>query len=71
MFFYLCSGGRWKVRIKTGYEEGCGTTGQVTLTVYGEKGNSGPIPLGYADGEDFHTGDANEFEVSLFHFYKT
>lgn len=40
-----------------------GTEAQVNITVYGHKGNSGPIPLGSAKGETFQTGNIDEFEV--------
>ena len=42
-----------------------GTKAQVSITVYGHKGNSGPIPLGNADGETFEAGNIDEFEVSI------
>ncbi len=47
-----------------------GTTAQVTITVYGDKGNSGPIPLGYGDGETFKAGDVDVFnDVSITFIY--
>ncbi len=46
-----------------------GTQAQVSLTVYGHKGNSGPIPLGYADGQTFRAGQEDEFDVSRMLFY--
>ena len=40
-----------------------GTRAEVSITVYGHKGNSGPIPLGYTDGQTFQAGQVDEFEV--------
>ena len=41
-----------------------GTQAQVTITVYGHKGNTGPLSLGEADGETFQSGHIDEFDVS-------
>ena len=56
--------GKWKVWVTTNDHPSASSHAQVTLTVYGHKGNSGPIPLGYADGETFQSGNIDEFEVS-------
>ena len=40
-----------------------GTQAQVTITVYGHKGNSGAITLGHGDGRNFQPGNIDEFEV--------
>ena len=63
MFFFI-KGGRWQVWVTTNELPAAGTEAQVTLTVYGHKGNSGPIPLGYIDGQTFQAGNIDEFEVS-------
>ena len=55
--------GRWKVVCITNKNRHAGTQAQVTLTVYGHKGNSGPISLGTGDGENFQSGTADEFDV--------
>ena len=60
----LSSEGRWKVWVTTDDLPSAGTTAQVTLTVYGEQGNSGPIPLGNVEDETFQPGEEDEFEVS-------
>ena len=59
----LLAEGKWKVWVTTNEMPAAGTHAQVTLTAYGSKGNSGPIPLGYADGETFQAGNIDEFEV--------
>ncbi|XP_064626993.1 lipoxygenase homology domain-containing protein 1-like isoform X2 [Lineus longissimus] len=56
--------GKWKIFITTGDAEDAGTTSQVSITIYGDRGNSGPIPLGDGDGETFQSGHIDEFEVS-------
>ncbi|XP_048249875.1 lipoxygenase homology domain-containing protein 1-like isoform X2 [Haliotis rufescens] len=57
--------GRWKVWISTNELGSGGTEAQVTLTVYGKKANSGPIPLGYADNQHFQSGQIDEFDISV------
>ena len=42
-----------------------GTTAQVTLTVYGHKGQTTPLPLGFGDGQHFQNGHIDEFDVRL------
>ena len=61
---YFFAEGKWKVWVTTSDQPSAGTDAQVTLTVYGSRGNSGPIPLGYADGETFQSGNIDEFEVN-------
>ena len=36
---------------------------QVTLTVFGDQGDSGPLPLGEPDSGLFDTGATDEFDV--------
>ena len=57
------AGGKWKVWVTTNELPSAGTQAQVSITVYGYKGNSGPIPLGYAKGETFQAGNIDEYEV--------
>ncbi|XP_046584646.1 LOW QUALITY PROTEIN: lipoxygenase homology domain-containing protein 1-like [Haliotis rubra] len=57
--------GRWKVWLMTNELGSAGTDAQVTLTVYGKKANSGPIPLGYADDQHFQSGQIDEFDISV------
>ena len=59
------AGGRWQVFVTTNELPAAGTDAQVTLTVYGHRGNSGPIPLGYSDGQTFQAGNIDEFEVQV------
>ena len=53
--------------MKTSDVHNAGTHAQIYLTVYGEKGNSGPQPIGHADPEsgDFDKGKESNFTVSL------
>lgn len=50
--------------IKTNGHASASTQAQVTITVYGHKGNSGPITLGSGDGSNFKSGSTDEFDVS-------
>ena len=52
--------------MSTGNLPSAGTNANVSLTVYGHKGNSGPIPLGYGDGSTFQSGNIDEFEVRIY-----
>ena len=58
-------GGRWQVWVTTNDHPTGGTQAQVNLTVYGHRGNSGPIPLGFTDGQTFQAGNIDEFEVQI------
>jgi hypothetical protein len=51
------------VSVGTNELPSAGTQAEVTITVYGHKGNSGPVPLGYTDGQTFQSGQVDEFEV--------
>ncbi|XP_075245948.1 uncharacterized protein LOC142339645 isoform X1 [Convolutriloba macropyga] len=60
--------GKWKVKIITADEnesgEDAGTTSNLTLWVYGDKRDSGPIPLTRPNGEDsFGAGSVEEIDV--------
>ncbi|KAK3579121.1 hypothetical protein CHS0354_022141 [Potamilus streckersoni] len=57
--------GRWKVWVQTNAMPSASTRAQVTMTVYGSKGNSGPITLGQGDGQHFQAGHIDEFNVSV------
>ncbi|XP_069127319.1 uncharacterized protein [Argopecten irradians] len=57
--------GKWKVLVQTNEHPSTGTPAQVTLTVYGHKGNSGPIALGNGDGTQFKSGHLDTFDVSV------
>ncbi|KAL3869892.1 hypothetical protein ACJMK2_042519 [Sinanodonta woodiana] len=57
--------GRWKVWVQTNAMPSASTRAQVTMTVYGNKGNSGPITLGQGDGQHFQAGHIDEFTVSV------
>lgn len=61
---FSISEGRWKVWITTNELSTAGTTAQVTLTVYGHKGSSSLLPLGFGDGQHFQSGHIDEFDVS-------
>lgn len=54
------------VYVSTG--PGQSTTSQVTLTVYGDAGNSGPLPLGKPNQGLFKPGQTDEFEVNIPNF---
>jgi len=55
--------GRWKVWVTTNELPSAGTQAQVTLTVYGHRGCTKPIPLGSSDGQTFQAGSVDEFTV--------
>ena len=59
------SEGQWKVWVTTNELATAGTTAQVTLTVYGHKGQTNPLPLGFGDGQHFQNGHIDEFDVSV------
>lgn len=42
-----------------------GTDAQVTLTVFGINGDSGPLPLGEPDGGFFEKGATDQFDVRI------
>jgi len=55
--------GKWKVWVTTNELPSAGTQAQVTLTVYGHRGCTKPIPLGSSDGQTFQAGNVDEFTV--------
>ena len=57
------SEGNWKVWVVTNGHTSASTQAQVTITVYGHKGNSGPISLGSGDGSHFQSGNTDDFEA--------
>ncbi|KAK7503970.1 hypothetical protein BaRGS_00004702, partial [Batillaria attramentaria] len=59
--------GHWKVWVTTNELSTAGTTAQVTITVYGHKGNTTPLPLGYGDGQHFQSGHIDEFDINVGH----
>ena len=63
--FLLPIEGRWKVTTRTNALPSAGTQAQVTITVYGTKGNSGPVTLGHGDGGNFQPGQVDDFSVSI------
>ena len=48
----------------TSDKKDCGVQSAVTLTVFGEKGNTGPQELGDSGDKNFEPGAINAFEVS-------
>ncbi|XP_078677295.1 uncharacterized protein LOC144913960 isoform X2 [Branchiostoma floridae x Branchiostoma belcheri] len=58
------SEGRFRVWVHTGDYPNSGTDAHVTLTVYGDRGNSGPLSLGGGDGMLFERGNEDEFTLS-------
>lgn len=56
--------GSVKVFVTTMSAPGSGTNDHVTLTVYGDAGNSGPLSLGEPDKGYFQPGQTDEFLVS-------
>lgn len=67
VFFIVFIEGRWKVWVATNGNASASTQAQVTITVYGHKGNSGPISLGSGDGSHFQSGNIDEFEEVTFY----
>ena len=55
--------GKWKVWVTTNELPSAGTRAQVSITVYGHKGNSGLLTLESTNGEHFQAGSIDEFEV--------
>ncbi|XP_062572677.1 uncharacterized protein LOC134234617 [Saccostrea cucullata] len=57
--------GTVKVYVTTSAAPDCGTNDQVTLTVYGDAGNSGPLSLGEPNKGYFQPGQTDEFLVNF------
>ncbi|ESO92329.1 hypothetical protein LOTGIDRAFT_121069, partial [Lottia gigantea] len=53
----------WRVTVTTGDDSNAATSAQVTITIYGQKGNSGPINLGNSGGNYFESGSVDDFEI--------
>ena len=63
-FYNFVSEGNVKVYVTTSSAPNSGTNDHVTLTVYGDAGNSGPLSLGEQDKGHFQPGQTDEFKVS-------
>ena len=57
--------GEWKVLVTTSDEPDSGTDSNVTLTVYGDADNSGPLTLGSVSTGFFYAGHTDEFDVRI------
>ncbi|XP_074641254.1 lipoxygenase homology domain-containing protein 1-like [Tubulanus polymorphus] len=57
--------GKWKLWVTTNELPSAGTTAHISITIYGNRGHCGPIPLGNADGLTFQNGQIDEFEISV------
>ncbi|XP_070556277.1 uncharacterized protein [Ptychodera flava] len=58
------SKGKYKVLVKTNPNPSAGTDAVISLTVYGMRGNSGPLELGGGDGKTFLPGNTDEFTIT-------
>ena len=56
--------GDWCLYVVTSEDDNSGTDAQVTVTLFGEKGNSGPLELGKPGVDLFEAGASDQFEVS-------
>ncbi|ELT98105.1 hypothetical protein CAPTEDRAFT_225952 [Capitella teleta] len=63
--WYTLYEGEWKVWVTTNELPSAGTQAHVSITVYGNKGNSGPLPLTFGDSEigTFQAGSVDEFDI--------
>ena len=57
--------GRWKVSIVTSELAAAATDSHVTITVYGVKGNTGPILLNGDNKATFKSGSEDQFVVGI------
>ncbi|KAI8774235.1 lipoxygenasey domain-containing protein 1 [Biomphalaria glabrata] len=57
------SKGDWRVYTRTSDEPGSGTDANITLTIFGTKGDSGPLALGKKGEGSFHPGHTDETKV--------
>ena len=58
----------WNLYLTTSdRDQDCDTSAAVTLTAFGESGDTGPLPLGEAGDENFQTGETDDFQVSGVH----
>ena len=68
--YHACtsSDGDYAVLVATGGDENGSTDAKVTLTVFGERGDSGPLPLEKEGEELFKPGATDEFKVGRYSF---
>lgn len=59
----LIADGDWKITVVTGNLPNAGTDATVSLYVYGEGSNSGPIVLGSGSHQLFNVNSADTFQV--------
>ncbi|XP_077990949.1 uncharacterized protein LOC144445282 [Glandiceps talaboti] len=59
------SKGKYKVLVTTDENPAAGTEATVSITVYGTRGNSGPLLLGGGDGNTFLPGNVDEFTITV------
>ncbi|KAH9523747.1 hypothetical protein Btru_040820 [Bulinus truncatus] len=59
------SKGNWRVLIKTGEEPGSGTDANVSVTIFGTKGDSGPLVLGKKGKELFYPGHIHQTDIQI------
>jgi len=64
-FYNICDSveGMWSVIVKTSDLENAGTLAKVSLSMYGEKSNSGQIELKCDDPQPFERGKESTFTV--------
>uniref|UniRef100_H2XXL5 PLAT domain-containing protein n=1 Tax=Ciona intestinalis TaxID=7719 RepID=H2XXL5_CIOIN len=62
---FVSTEGRWTVAIATSELPAAGTDARVTITVYGTKGNTGPILLNDKNEPTFRSGNEDEFSVNV------
>ncbi|XP_073487711.1 oxygen-regulated protein 1 isoform X2 [Aquarana catesbeiana] len=62
--------GDWKITVVTGNLPNAGTDATVSLYVYGEGSNSGPIVLGSGSHQLFNVNSADTFQVNLKYLLK-
>ena len=61
----MFTAGEWKVLVTTSEDADSGTDSNVTLTVYGDADNSGPLTLGSVSTGFFYAGHTDEFDVRM------
>ena len=65
-YVYVYVESDWRVYVYTSSEDKSGTDAQVTLTVFGEKGDTGPQPLGVPENGLFESGATDQFDVRYY-----
>ena len=68
MFLFPFTEGKYDIRVTTSDLQNAATHAQVSLTVYGEKGNSGILALGGA-GPDSHHWERGEVFTDMVSVY--